>query len=408
MAQSPKRPTRRPTKKQKQQNTTIIVVSVVIIVILVALFIVLWKTGTLDSILKNQSSSPTYTADKTSENEESGKDKSGSEESTSSGEQSGSKSAVRAASVGEIDGEPIYIHFVYVGQGDAILLDLPNDEYMLIDAGSTKKPPESKISAKNIFLNYLKDVVKTGVINYMIVTHPDQDHVSFMTDVLNAYEVKNIFYNYLDNTTKEAPSDLYKTFIETARKEEGANVVEIDTPENSTRKFNVGECKFTVFSPGNDGFTSQKARIMNGMSLITLMEYGDRKMLFTGDATSEEEAWFIEYTSEYDMDVDFLKIAHHGSETSNTTAFLTYVKAEYGVICAGEANSYGLPASGALGRIEAANVTYYRTDYNGTIVLTIDSDGDFSFVFEREKTDETDKTGSTDETEATDETEVTD
>ena len=190
--------------------------------------------------------------------------------------------------------------------------------------------------------------------------------------------------------------------------------MEIDTPENSTRKFSVGDCKFTVFSPGNDGFTNKDERIKNGMSLITLMEYGERKMLFTGDATSEEEAWFIEYTSEYDMDVDFLKIAHHGSETSNTTAFLTYVKAEYGVICAGEANPHGLPASGALGRIEAANVTYYRTDYNGTIVLTIDSDGDFSFVFEREKTEETDepqtpeKTEESGETEATDETEVTD
>ena len=346
-----------------------VIIAVLVVLVLVAVILSLYFTGNLSSILDKlqpeETPAQTEPADNTPTKPVSGN----------------TNASQRGVSVGTIDKEPITIHFVYVGQGDAIILDLPNDEYMLIDAGSTKKPPESTKSAKQIYLEYLDDVVDGNVIDYMLVTHADQDHVSMMSDVLDNYEVKNIYYNQIADNDYISVSNLYKTFMSKARAEEGANVYAIDDPSDRTYTFSVGECDFTVFSPGNDGFTTTDARIKNGMSIITLLSYGGRKILFTGDATSEEEEWFIEYTADQDMDVDFVKIAHHGSETSNTSAFFTYITAEYGIICVGEGNSYGLPKDSALQRIENAGITCYRTDYEGTIILTLDSDGDFLFAF---------------------------
>lgn len=362
-------------KKKQQNNTTIIIVAVIIVVVLVALFIILWKTGTLDNLI------PAPGDDSPSQEASTPADQSSS--TPSGGNTSGQ--AVRAASVGTIDGTPIDIHFLNVGQGDAILLDLPDDKCMLIDGGTTQNPPSPTKSGKETLQEGLASVTKNGVIDYMIVTHSDTDHFSLLSKVLDDYEVKNIYFNDLDENSP-VYTKTYYNFTQKAKAEEGANIVAIDTPDDRTFTFTVAACSFTIFSPGNDGFTKQSARIKNGMSLLTLLEYGGRKILFMGDATDEEEEWFIAYTEAYDMDVDFLKVAHHGSSSSNTTAFLNYVKAEYGVLSAGDySNRYGLPADDALQRLQQANVTYYRTDENGTILLTVDSDGDYAFSFEKEK-----------------------
>lgn len=352
-------------RSAKNKNSIYIAVAVLIIVILVAVILSLYFAGKLDPLLEKltETSAPVETA---------------SDSGSGSGEIGSNVSAPKGVSPGTIDGVPVTIYFVNVGQGDAILLDLPDDKCMLIDGGTTKNPPQG--SARDALNAKLSEVTKDNVIDYMIVTHSDTDHFSLLSGVLDSYEVKNIYFNDIEETSK-VYTKTYGAFCKKAKEEEGANVVAVSTPDDNIYTFSVGACAFSVFSPGNDGFTSENARIKNGMSLITLLTYGERKILFTGDATDEEEEWFIEYTSSYDMDVDFLKIAHHGSRTSNTAAFLAYVQAEYGVISVGEGNSYGLPADETLQRIEAANVTYYRTDYVGTIVLTLDSDGDFLFEF---------------------------
>ncbi len=344
---------KRVSNKQKNIN---ILIAVLLILVLVAVCLVLYKTGKLDPIL----------------------DKLG----ISSGEGSnpgngGENKTERGASYGTIDGTPIKVHFVFVGQGDGIVIELPENKYMLVDAGSGLK---AKKENKDRYYNYLNEVVEGNRIDYLVVTHPDSDHVNMMSQVLDDYEVKNLYYNdYYENG-----SQTYRTFMDKALAEEGATRHIIADEDNSTFEEIVGACVLTFFSPGNDGFTKTAAKVKNGMSIMILIKYGGRKLLLTGDAPEEEENWFIAYTENFagGMDIDFLKVAHHGSKDSSTAAFLAYVKTEYAIISVDASdNKYGHPTEQALTRLADVDATIYRTDTDGTITLTIDSDGDYLFTF---------------------------
>ena len=123
----------------------------------------------------------------------------------------------------------------------------------------------------------------------------------------------------------------------------------------------------------------------NDYSPIMLLTYGETKLLLTGDAETEMEQEFLtHYTS--NMDVDILKVGHHGSETSTSQALLDLVNPEYAVIQCGNNKTYQHPRQATLDRLSAEDITVYRTDNNGTIVLTIeytdlDVDGDvFDFT----------------------------
>jgi beta-lactamase superfamily II metal-dependent hydrolase len=284
------------------------------------------------------------------------------------------KNVTTGASYGVIDGAVnVKIHFVSVGQGDAAVIELPNNEYMLIDAGSTSSGFDS---IEKYYSGYLDDVVDGDEIDYMVATHPDADHYNMLSDVLADYKVGNIYYNYYADASKS-----YKTFMTNAENE-GANLFMIDTDDDSTMTFSAGSCSVSLYSCGNDGISGENATISNSMSIMCLLAFGGRKILFAGDATAGKEKWFIGYTSPADMDVDFLKVAHHGSKYSSTEEFLGYVKPEYAVISVGEGNSYGHPSQDALARLSAVNAVVYRTDTDGTITLVIDDDGDYAFSFD--------------------------
>lgn len=348
---------KRISKKQRNIN---ILIAVLVILVLVAVCLVLYKTGKLDGILEKLGaiSAPTH------------------DNGNGGGTGSGDKTE-RGASYGTIDGTPVKVHFVFVGQGDGIVVELPENKYMLVDAGSG-------LSAKKVnkerYYSYLDEVVEGNRIDYLVVTHPDSDHVNMMSKVLDDYEVKNLYYNdYYENG-----SQTYRTFMDKALAEEGATRHIIDNEEDSTFEEIVGACVLTFFSPGNDGFTKTEAKIKNGMSIMILLRYGGRKLLLTGDAPEEEEEWFVTYTENFagGMDVDFLKVAHHGSKDSSCSVFLAYVKAEYAIISVdANDNKYGHPTEKALNRLADADATVYRTDTDGTITLTIDSDGDYLFTF---------------------------
>lgn len=344
-------------RARKNNNKVLIAVAVIVLLILVTVIIVLYKTDRLeniiDGILKEMQQGGDNDDTPPSDRNES-----------------------RGDSYGVIDGLPIKIHFVSVGQGDAIVIELPGNEYMLVDAGSGATAyPSSTI--KNRYYSYLSDVVDGDEIDYLVVTHPDSDHVNMMSKVVDDYVVKNFYYNAYADSSKT-----YATFTAKAAAEEGAALHVIDTADSSRFNIAAGGCTLTFYSPGNDGFTSSEAKIKNGMSIMIMLEYGGRKLLLTGDAPEEEEEWFVAYTEYENTDVDFLKVAHHGSPYSSTTEFLSYVSAEYAVISVDESNnSYGHPSPDTLERLENASATVYRTDIKGTIVLTIDSDGDYAFTF---------------------------
>ena len=114
---------------------------------------------------------------------------------------------------------------------------------------------------------------------------------------------------------------------------------------------------------------------LNDESLVLRFDYGDSSFLFTGDQESDAEEDVL--ASGADVDVDVLKVGHHGSNTSSSESFLAAVSPEIAVIQCGEGNEYGHPHLETLERLEAQNVTVYRTDLSGSIVITADGSGNY-------------------------------
>ena len=273
----------------------------------------------------------------------------------------------------ELNGKILEVHFINIGQGDAMVCMLPDGKILLIDAGSgTYNYARVPAEIRNNYNSYLEDNLKVDKIEYMIISHPDADHVNLAAEVLDNYVVENIYYNVYDGGTQT-----YTHFMTTARSEVGANLYEVTTEEVWTV---TGEnYSFTIYASGNTGFTGA-ASATNSMSIMCLLEYGGRKVLFTGDAEVETEEWFIEKIGDELCDIDVLKVGHHGSESCTSTDFVNFVKPEYAVISCGVGNSYRHPHAPTMQTLFNIGAITYRTDRHGDIVLYIDEDGDFGFL----------------------------
>ena len=238
--------------------------------------------------------------------------------------------------------ETLYVHYVDVGQGDCIFIQL-GDFDILIDAGVAGQG--YKVS------QYLK---AQGVddIELMINTHPDSDHCGGLTRVLEDHVVEEVWIS--KNTNKNTAA--YKDFIAAVGKE-GLTAVKPDAGLVYTYEY----ITLTVLY-------STSVSSANDSSIVVMLEYGSFRFLFTGDIGQSVENQLVQ--AKVDLKCDVLKVGHHGSRTSSTAAFLSAVGAEYGIICVGTGNSYGHPTSDALNRLEAADVEVYRTDLEGDIVFS--------------------------------------
>lgn len=261
------------------------------------------------------------------------------------------------------------VHFIDVGQGDAVLIRLPDGKDILIDSGSGTSVSNAN---RTKHLEYLESM-NLGEIDYMIVTHPDSDHINMLSSILMAYEVKNIYYNNINGVH----SQTYTRFLDDAENE-GATLFAIDD-DGDIWTIDGGSYgyKLTVIAPGHERFEDT-----NAMSVICLLEYGGVEALFMGDATSESEQWYMDNFDE--PDIEILKVGHHGSPTSSSLAFLQSVDPEYAVISAGKGNSYKHPDPEIMTRLFDEGIVTYRTDRHGTVILYIDADGDYGFLPEKD------------------------
>ena len=236
------------------------------------------------------------------------------------------------------------VSYIDVGQGDSILIKVENCD-ILIDAGTANYG--STVSS------YLK-TQKVDDLELVINTHPDSDHCGGLTQVFKDYVVEQVWISKDTSKTTAA----YKNFT-SAIQSEGL----------TAQKPNAG----TVYTYGYLTLTVIYSQFISGdsnnSSIVVMLEYGSFKFLFTGDVGQVAEPSLI--SSGYDLSCDVLKVGHHGSKYSSTTAFLNKVKAEYGVICVGS-NSYGHPTAEALNRLSAAGMMIYRTDQNGNVKFSTD------------------------------------
>lgn len=238
----------------------------------------------------------------------------------------------------------LYVHYIDVGQGDSELVCC-NGEYMLIDGGEP--------SASDELLNYL-DKLGIEKLDYLVCTHAHADHCGGLDAVVEALEVETVFTSPY---ASDSPS--YEIFADAVY----AAGLDFTIPELE-ETFMLGGASFSFIGPLRD-YDNQ-----NDDSLVMRLEYGDTYFLFTGDMTAKAEKDLINDGTSLQCDV--LKVGHHGSSGSSCYQFLYEAQPKIGVISCETGNSYGHPHEECLSRLSDADVTVYRTDLDGSVVIFSD------------------------------------
>ena len=222
----------------------------------------------------------------------------------------------------------VFVRFLDVDQGDSIHIHDGNCD-ILIDTGSSDK-----------YDNLIKyfDSYNIKDIDILLITHFHEDHYGEMHDLINNLQIKNVFLNKNSIITNEYNSVIL----------------------SNGDKFTCGSSKFQVLNANND-YENE-----NNNSIVLLGEIGYDKYLFTGDIEAEIEQKIID---SYKLDIDILKVSHHGSNTSSTQEFLESIKAKLAVISVGEFNNYDLPNSDVIYRLNKEICNVLRTDQIGTITI---------------------------------------
>ncbi|EFR88962.1 late competence protein [Listeria marthii FSL S4-120] len=238
----------------------------------------------------------------------------------------------------------IKVHFIDVGQGDAIYIKAPSGEDILIDAGNKGKG--------KIVVNYLKKL-KVKDIDIMIASHSDVDNIGGLPEVMNSIKVKSLYAPNSTNTTAA-----YKDFVNTAKKKKLA----IKTAKAGVKLPVKGVNAQFIGPVKTYGKTDR-----NNWSAVLHVAYKKNTFLFTGDAQTKAENDMIK--AKKTLRADVLKVSTQGSKTATSKAFVNVVKPKYAIISVGK-NGYGHPTSQTVSTLTQAKAKVYRTDRNKTIVIT--------------------------------------
>jgi len=241
----------------------------------------------------------------------------------------------------------LIVHFISIGQGDAIAINLPDGKVALIDTGLT----DSSVTLTDYLNERVLNTKKDKVIDYLILSHADLDHSGGAMRVLENYEVESVVLPVIDSN-----EDYYKKVL---------NFIN----DNKIVKINNKNLEIIGKNYKFEFFIGESRLSSNDMSHIIKLTCFDKSFLFTGDISSDVEIELIEkYSNKLDCDV--LKVAHHGSKYSTCDEFLEVVTPEISVISCGK-NSYGHPTSEVITNILEAGSKLYRTDTDGNIAIML-------------------------------------
>lgn len=240
------------------------------------------------------------------------------------------------------------VTFFDVGQGDAIFIETPQRHQILIDGG-----PDDTILEK------LGDEMPfwDRTIDLIILTHPEQDHISGLIEVLKNYKVGNILWTGVVRDTAEYEE--WQRLIE----EEGARI----HIAQAGQKIIMPRTVFGILHPF-ENLERKEVKNTNNTSIVVRLVFDKTSLLFTGDAYKSAERELIKSGAEINSDI--LKVGHHGSKTSSAEEFIQAVSPEIAVIQCGKNNPYGHPHPQTLQALEGIKIL--RTDLDGDIKIISD------------------------------------
>jgi beta-lactamase superfamily II metal-dependent hydrolase len=225
------------------------------------------------------------------------------------------------------------IDFIDVGQGDATFITIATGETILIDGGRSRER-----------IREMFDLLGVTDLDAIAMTHPDADHIAGLIEALDLYPIERIYLNGGDSD-----SQTFEKFIADSRSE-GALIATVSRGD----KIELGAITMSVLHPGPLSGDS------NVDSMVLLLDCGDVEVLLMADAEELSESSML--AAGVLMDIDVLKVGHHGSKTSTLQAFLDAVRPEVGVISAGLNNQYGHPHPEVVDRLNAAGAQVVMTD----------------------------------------------
>ncbi|MCI1966846.1 MAG: MBL fold metallo-hydrolase [Oscillospiraceae bacterium] len=242
-------------------------------------------------------------------------------------------------------GAKLKIHYIDVGQGDSELLELPNGQTMLIDAGNRENGAQ--------VVSYIQGLGHSK-IDYLVATHPHADHIGGMTTVVNSLNIGQVYMPKKSTNTKTFENLL------SAVKNKG---LKVNTAKSGVNMLTAGNLNIDIIAP-----VDMTGSDLNQYSAVVKVTYGANKFLFMGDSGEPSESQITA-----DVSADVLKVGHHGSNTSTSQVFLNKVRPKYAVVEVGAGNSYGHPTAATLSKLQKIGATVYRTDNDGTIIFTSDA-----------------------------------
>jgi len=262
-------------------------------------------------------------------------------------------------------GNILTVAFLDVGQGDAIFVEAPNGNQMIIDGG-----PNASI------LRELGKVMPfyDRSIDVLVITNPDKDHFAGFIDVLKRYDVGLIIESGTKNDT-----ETYKNFTKAVEErgskkglaKRGMSLV-LDVGRSGGDNSATPPVSLDIIFPDRD--VSEYST--NDGSIIARLIYGETSIMFTGDTTQkiERRLTLLNKTSPTDTPLksDLIKVAHHGSKTSSLKEFVQAVQPKTAVISLGKNNKYGHPNKETLDTLDSLYISTLRTDKRGTIIFKSD------------------------------------